>query len=71
MTPEDLVAEARRQVGAVKSRPPTRTELWLAMHLAEALGGCSIAFLRSHAIMNDLKKAELPKMNLDSQEPVI
>jgi hypothetical protein len=66
MTPADLLTWARRTENAT-GQPADEL---LAAHLAEALKGCSVAFLRSHAILNGLRNAELPKLKLDTEEPV-
>lgn len=69
MTPTELLTWAHQETDTV-GQPATAAEICLAAHLAEALKGCSVAFLRSHAILNDRRKAELPKLKLDTEEPV-
>jgi hypothetical protein len=69
MTPADLITWAHQETNTV-GQPITPAEECLAAHLAEALKGCSVAFLRCHAILNGLRNAELPKLKLDTEEPV-
>jgi len=60
MTPEELVAEARRQVGATK-RNPTATEIFLASYCLQLAQGVSHGFVRAEpARKADLKLSPEP-----------
>lgn len=66
MTPDEIIALSHRETDT-RGRKPTKAEIWLATHLHEALKGCSVAQLRSHAILNMLTKAELKPLKLDTK----
>lgn len=69
MTPAELLTWSHQETGTV-GQPVTPAEICLAAHLAEALKGCSVAQLRSRMLRNLMEKAELPKLKLDTEEPV-
>lgn len=65
MTAADLIALSHAETGS--TGPTEDSEYWLARHLEEALKGCSVAFLRSHAIFNMRTGAALAPLKLDTR----
>jgi hypothetical protein len=69
MTPADLITWAHQETNTV-GHEPTEAEKLLAHYCAILERGGSAAFLRLRMRLNLLENAELPKLKLDTEEPV-
>jgi hypothetical protein len=69
VTVQDLLTWAHQETNTV-GQNPTEAEKLLAHYCAILEPGCSPAYLRLRMRLNLLENAELPKLKLDTKEPV-